>query len=627
MATLIKRIPKVHIFWVLIFFLFMAALGLTFTPKCEVVMLAQSGQSSCGTLNIISHQAPAHSQTQKIFTLPKNKLQTIRIPLEEPPAQTDTLLITPDNTIGNEFTIHYLSVKKRGFHPLSIDVNRLKTNSSLTRIGISNVLRLKTLNTTPQISATIPAYQFKIDWTLIIIYLLSSITVSALLIYGIPYFFRNKLTASTYFFCSAILLVTVLLFIMATTARHNASPDEHNHFLAAEYFKTNSKTPAKCITKAAYTHSHLWNQSRANSPGAQYLLAGKFSNLFEGLFTTHKSVRFAGIILFLSFALLAACFPKQKFVLLPALFVPQLWYLFSYINDGYLPIYLSFVLIILTEALKKHLLPGRFNKKTFYSILLIGFLLGWQMLSKKNNYAFTLFYLFYLFTLPIDFNISPRQIVSRFWKIIRPYAKVPLAIVLLATLLVLFRLSTTEKQNGDMPAEIEQFYQQSEINNQNHLDKGVSGYARFGSYVKMMPEWTIKTSTSFIGCYGFMKYKSTKTFYMLYVSLAFIMITTIGIYIVRSRQGDLLFWALVFVLVFVALCFASSYFYSYRYDFQAQGRYLFPALPVLGLFFHKLNRENGKKLIQKTVLPITFVLFLMGIYSFVHTGILSLYMP
>jgi hypothetical protein len=69
---------------------------------------------------------------------------------------------------------------------------------------------------------------------------------------------------------------------------------------------------------------------------------------------------------------------------------------------------------------------------------------------------------------------------------------------------------------------------------------------------------------------------------------------------------------------------ASSYIYSYKYDFQPQGRYLFPIMPILGFTLYKLKENSGGKFTNQFVFPVSAILFFVGIYSFIFIGLASI---
>jgi hypothetical protein len=73
----------------------------------------------------------------------------------------------------------------------------------------------------------------------------------------------------------AISIIIGLALSVAIKSGYNASPDEHDHFLAAEYFKLNSFTPVERSNDAVYTYNSLWSYSRVYSKGFDYFISWK----------------------------------------------------------------------------------------------------------------------------------------------------------------------------------------------------------------------------------------------------------------------------------------------------------------------------------------------------------------
>jgi hypothetical protein len=412
---------------------------------------------------------------------------------------------------------------------------------------------------------------------------------------------------------------------MALKAGFNASPDERDHFMTAEYYKTHTETPVRNAELGVYTYNGLWAYSRVYLKSVDYLLAGRFSNLFDHTFESYKSVRFFGVFMLAFFALLAIRFPKQNLILLPILMTPQVWYLFSYINDSSFPIFLSCLLLIITEYFKDKIIKLKISKENIAHILIIGFLLGILALSKENYLVFVLFFIFYLFTLPVEFKGNFKSVIQNTLASLKIHFKTPLLIIGLALLVMGGRELTIERQK-ETPLSIEtaQYYNQSKVNFENHIASGISGKARFGSYQKMLIPWMLTSGRSFISSYGYMKYWGSNLFYKVNYILFALMIAGFIVFIFKNYRLETTLWAIVCLMFILAMIFASSYLYSYRYDYQAQGKYLFPILPIIGFLIYKVQLNSGERFIKSVVLPLSAILFFLGIYSFICIGLASI---
>jgi hypothetical protein len=165
------------------------------------------------------------------------------------------------------------------------------------------------------------------------------------------------------------------------------------------------------------------------------------------------------------------------------------------------------------------------------------------------------------------------------------------------------------------------FYNQSQTNLNNHLAKGISGKERFASYFTMMKNgWIITSFKSFCGVYGFMKYRATHWYYMLFAIAFALFVILLFVLIIKSKDKDLIYWSFILFAFLVSIIFSSSYLYSYRFDYQAQGRYFFPFLPVLGLFLHKVYTTFTNRKVVTWSMILLMSIFMLSLYSFIFIG-------
>jgi len=615
-----KNMPKKWIIASLVSILFFGLLVVfTYSGKTELVFLLQSGASAKGQITFHTYGNRDQPLVRE-FNIKDHLVRTHKIEFPVNCRQTDSIYFDAGNHPGNPMVLHYMLIKKLGYHPVEIDLKSLIPNCHVSELYLSNVLGFRTNGFHSGFSVSITVKKWKIDWILIFVYLILSF-FSVFLIFLTYSVFKNyRWDPKTCFIVLAFLIVSVLGYIMAVQAGFNASPDERDHFMAADYFKNHSVTPVEFSDSGVYTYNSLWNYSRVYAKGINYILAGKISNLFDSYFDSFISVRFFGLILIGLFALLAAKFPGQSLIVLPLLCIPQVWYVFSYVNDDYMPLFLSSLLLVVTEAYHSKLVSRKVDRKNIVPVLMLGMLLGLLFLSKRNYQLFVLFYVFYLFVFPVDFKRV--QGIRSFFEQMTRNIKIPLLVLLFAVMVVFMREFSLERnQKESLPAETEQYYQQSEQNRIDHFAKGVSGQQRFGSYFTMLPEWADTSLKSFICAYGFMKYWGTPFYYRItYVLFVFLLLGFL-LFLMKHPSREILFWLVVALFFFVSVVFASSWLYSYRYAFQPQGRYLFPILPLIGLLIYKIDQHSGRAYINRLFLPVSVVLFLLGIYSFVYVGI------
>jgi hypothetical protein len=604
--------------------IFFGLLIFTFAVKPQLLFLAHSKKATVGQLSWIASNQQFSDQNVVRFSLKEQLYQTVRVDLPRNIAAVDSFHFTAGNEAENAIVICYMLIKKGGFKPIVVPLHELKPVQGIRVKSVSNVLNFNTTSNHPVLAIKNHAVDFNFDWILLLFNLFVSIFVWVVVFFSWNLVRDFSLRFSSGVVTIGLVVVFVVSLLMALGAKFNASPDERDHFMTADYYKTHSTTPLRNAESGAYTYNSLWNYSRVYLKVVDYFIAGKISNLFDKWFDSYISVRFFGLFLIVLFIFLVVRFPRSGVVLLPFLFTPQTWYLFSYVNDASLPLFLSFCLLLLTESIKPRLIDEDFNFKKVIGIVFIGLLLGLLLLSKKNYMVFTLFYLFYIFTLPIKISGKIAADFRDFVHSFKRFVKVPLAVVGIALCVFAARELTVDRQKVPLAIQTATYYNQSKVNFEKHIATGISGEARFKSYPKMMKEWVLNSFKSFFGTYGFMRYWGTKFYYKAIFVLLLLLILGILTTIYLRKDWELAFWSLLFLASFVVIVFASSYLYSYRYDYQAQGKYLVPVLPILGLIFLKAEQRMGSKYFNRFMMPLFIALILLSLHSFVFVGYTSL---
>ncbi len=269
----------------------------TFTGKTELVLMIDSEKPSVGQVFWEKEGQQNNEHHVHLFKIKEQKYQTIRIPLPKGTKQISNCTLIPGTESSNNIVIHYISVKKSGFEPIAIDLKKLNKNEGIANFCVANNLRFNTVSNTPMLSFQKDSRKFKIDWIAVIGYLFIASLLSFTIVYSINFFKKVRYNLRTILLVLFLGAIIGLSLSMAIKAGFNASPDEKDHFLAAEFFKTNSITPDKYTNLAIHTYSYLWNYSRVYHKGLDYILAGKFSNIFDMQTDSYKSVRLYGILM------------------------------------------------------------------------------------------------------------------------------------------------------------------------------------------------------------------------------------------------------------------------------------------------------------------------------------------
>ncbi len=598
--------------------LYMVFILFTFNGKITVWMMVKTQSATSIVLSANNQQGEEPGISDSIMAIlePAN-YQTVRLSLPRNWNRSNIVNLILNSNDGQVVELRYLLIKKRGFYPYDLKMSFLREGESVSKVQSGNTMLLKVGQGSGCLEFEFPPSDFKLDWILLLFYGALSALLSFVVYFSSLIFRFRKISHSTLIIALGFFVVSGLILTMALKAGYNASPDEHDHFMAAEYYKSHSLTPAPFSEKAVHAYNFMLNYSRVYQLGIHYFLAGKWSNLFDWILPSYVSVRLLGILLWLLFIGLALRFHRYSLILLPLLLSPQVWYLFSYVNDESLALFLSFLLILLTESSKEILLLPGWKKKKLMLLLLIGLILGLVTLSKRNFWAFSLFYLFYLVVLPLDFQ----QGICSLFRQARKGLSLIMPVMFTTLLAIGFRMLTVEWQSeSSLSPETAVLYEQMKLNLDQYFASCVSGKDRFGSLTSMLVGWLPVNFQSMFGVYGFMKYYGSTFYYSIVLMILLLLLTLFLKVALRKGNLEIRFWGIVAMGSVLAIVLISAYFYSYVIDYQAQGRFAFVVLPIIGLSLYKIR---GKYSLNKVFL-LFIALFLLSVYSFIFIGINSL---
>ena len=164
------------------------------------------------------------------------------------------------------------------------------------------------------------------------------------------------------------------------------------------------------------------------------------------------------------------------------------------------------------------------------------------------------------------------------------------------------------------------FVEKAQKSSEALFASNISGQGRFGSYSAMLPNWFPESYRSFNGAYDYMRFFGSNAFFNILMVLHILFLVSLINLYHKCKYKTSSYYLKHFVMYILVMLFASSYLFSFKYDYQAQGRYLFPILPFLGLFLYKLSRNNESTLVN----TLFVVLFAFSVYSFVFVGLVNL---
>jgi uncharacterized membrane protein len=129
-------------------------------------------------------------------------------------------------------------------------------------------------------------------------------------------------------------------------------------------------------------------------------------------------------------------------------------------------------------------------------------------------------------------------------------------------------------------------------------------------------QWFAHSFETGFGKYGYFTISGSETYYKLVKwSLIVFLVFLCGAVAVRGDTEGRLLVLLVGGLALALI--GASIHRSWTVDFQPQGRYLFPILPMLGVIIAK----NRRALDNKLFILLTVHLFLLSLYSFIFVAL------
>ncbi len=428
-----------------------------------------------------------------------------------------------------------------------------------------------------------------------------------------------------------VMLCVILAYIvaMAAVSKRDVHPDEYVHLDATMYYQENWLPPLIDDPAIENTYS-VYGISRLNNGEIYYLLAGKFSRAVA-VFQMGElfSLRLFNIFLFACILIYAALSIPARLVALPFILSPQIWYIFSYCVSDAFGLFLCFMagceLVRPNSSLNRLLDAGR-ARTPWLAFWGLSITLGLLFLLKINYYPFI--GLFYICVIGKIFKIrqnddtgaDSRRVIIRM-----------LLVTLLAMTLAGLRIGADYYVNGpDRQVKIlrmeektaHPWYKPSTDLHHKHVSMYLKARGTTLWGVIDEHQWFGHSFVTSFGQYGYFTISAPEIYYELakWAFVAFLVYSFLVIGIKGTMQDRLL--ALLSICLAVALIGASLY-RSWTIDFQAQGRYLFPILPMLGILFARSRHLFETRIFTLLVSQ----LFFLGVYSFVFIALVSIPRP
>lgn len=395
---------------------------------------------------------------------------------------------------------------------------------------------------------------------------------------------------------------------------YNMAPDECLHFKTAEFFQKEKRLPV--AGKDAITvvrESNCRGTTYIETPFLNYIITAVFIN-FKNLAAIERdylagrmsSVFFGIIFVICLYLFLKKFFKANSFLLYSTLvsliFIPQVTYIFAYINQEAYSL-ASSAFLLLVSLVFWRLSKEEIKEKKYWAFL--GLAISFHLFSKTN------FWLLFLIPLVI-FVLKLWQLRKIFFKNLLLLGGIPLILDgwFFGRNWLIYKdfLGVKTYQN---------------ITRQNFVSRTYlqAGWTLYDVLFKS--KWLEETLSSFYGRFGYMTIEIDPVMQWIFRGFLFFGLVGLIFNLIQKRRfnfwrGNSLFYLLFAILVpiNIGLSLANSLYF----DFQNQGRYLFPVLiPILVLtnkgIFSLSEEKNFSKIITIAIITGSIIL---NFWSFLY---------
>ncbi len=443
--------------------------------------------------------------------------------------------------------------------------------------------------------------------------------VLALLILAASCFFLARLLFARLDFVPVLgTFALALIVVMAVLSAYNTHPDERVHIAASRYYQEHSLPPRVGDPAILDTYSP-YGVSRLHSGEIYYLLAGKglhFLNPFK--LEPYLALRLLNVLLFCALVLYAFIVPDFRYFFLPLLISPQIWYIFSYTDSEGLSVAVSLLAawqLAAERSSLNRLLRDEPEQRSWLQPLWLGLLFGLLLLQKQNFYfLYVFFFLYFLWRIWQAPPVWSRRTLARFT-----------AIILLGGSLFTATKITDAWVNDFRKGELllaareqlaEPMYKPSTPLAQKHPYLQMRDRGETLKQLFQRERWGEKSFRTAFGVYGYTQYSAPFAYYDQVRSVGLLLLLTLAISVVfRGGLPGLTLFGLA--TGWTAFFLAGLIYHAWTADFQAQGRYLLPMVPM----FAMLCYHYARIIIKPLFYSLFFLLFLLSVYNFVFVGL------
>ncbi len=413
----------------------------------------------------------------------------------------------------------------------------------------------------------------------------------------------------------------ILILAMAGISKQNTHPDEYVHMSATAYYQDHWLPPVPDDPAIRNTYS-AYGVSRLNNGEIYYLFAGKFHKFLKTFdLPDYLSLRLFNVCLFGLILLLTIRNRYARMVALPFLISPQIWYVFCYSASDAFALFFAFLaacqLIDPASLLHRYLKGEGWWAKLFGAVTL-GLLLGIVVLLKKNYYPFIAF--FYI-VLGVKLFLTDQF----FWDKKAAILRLVLITAIGLGVLGLWGGADYLVNGSDRQEKIDRlqeelahpWYKPGTELHKKHVSLYRKARGTTLETIVLVDRWFEKSFQSSFGTFGYFTISGSQAYYDLvrWSGVALLVIFFAAIF----RGGGIVGSGLaVAALGLAAGLIGVSLYHSWTLDFQAQGRYLFPIIPMLGILYGWNYAAVNRRLLFLALTP----MFGLAVYFFIFEGLM-----
>lgn len=434
---------------------------------------------------------------------------------------------------------------------------------------------------------------------------------------------------------SKITLIIILTAIFITSlliscnTKLDSHPDEKVHYEAVKYYQ-NHNIPPKFTDEGIKDSFSVHGESRLTELDSYYFFVGKYTSLFTNIINSDnvKVIITRSFNLILLAIILVYCYKLYKnesYLFMPFLLTSQVWYIFSYINSDAWAIFLN--LIFIYQLFYKDSMFNRYinmditkESKKIHVVgkaILLGLLFYFLLIAKIN-------YLIATGISAILYLIINNKTVFKKDKIIKIGIILLLGIVALGIRLGIdYGINRLDRIKNMEQIRIlradEEFIAPYLPGKTNGTANGNFRWSERGKPLANVienKEFYQKTAFSFIGVYGYMNKYATHIFYYIILASYIILIIYLVLNNVQNRKrkddfnrGRII--PLILVLLAGILTLGLNIYRCYTYDFQPQGRYLFPVIPLICALMYNQKKNKVVNIFVFVIICILVIMYIL----------------